>query len=347
MSDNIQNLNGRDCFAFTGARSEIWHRKGNEMKPGATREQWDVAAGHNFEVIKVPALAAFTGAEFSHFEAERQFAETEWFFMARRDNGHVFAPVTKTYQTVQPRDVDDWFDAYIAHDPRFAKDASGALGDGEKIWTTARFCDDLTVAGDKIIPRLLMSTSFDATMATRNEATTTRVVCENTLRAAHMSDKAVIKTSHRTAFDGARVRRELAQIVQSFEQFKAMGDAMAQVTAPRDVVATFFRNLLDIPIDAARKDVSTRKQNMVDDLSRAVAVTMRERNASNDPDLWCLLNGVTRYVDHDRTVRTDGGARDQVAARFDAGTFGSGDAMKGKAMALLLPMLPQRTLQIA
>jgi phage/plasmid-like protein (TIGR03299 family) len=347
MSDNIQNIAGRDCFAFTGARSEIWHRKGQQMAPDATRVEWDHAAGHDFEVVKVPAIAQFTGAEFDHFDAANKFAETEWFFMARRDNGHVFAPVTKTYQPVQPRDVDDWFEEYISHDPRFHKDASGALGDGEKIWTTARFESDFTVAGDKIIPRLLMSTSFDATMATRNEATTTRVVCENTLRAAHMSDKAVIKTSHRTAFDGARVRRELAQIVQSFEAFKAMGDAMAQVSAPRDVVAKFFRDLLDIPMDAARKDISTRKLNMVDDLGRAVATTMRERNASNDPDLWCLLNGVTRYVDHDRTVRTDSGARDVTAARFDAGTFGSGDAMKGKAMGLLLPMLPQRALQTA
>lgn len=346
MTDNIQNINGRDCFAFMGERSEIWHKKGEQMSPDSTREQWDHAAGHDFEVVKVPAIAAFNGEEFSHFDEDACFQETEFFFMARRDNGHVFTPVTKSYQPVQPKQIDDFGDAYVSFDGRFKKDAAGALGDGERIWTTYRFEDDLTVAGDKLISRLLFSTSYDATMATRAEATTTRVVCQNTLRAAHMSDKAVVKITHRTVFSPDKVRRELAQIVASFDQFKAMGDALAQIQVTRDECAAFFRNLLDIPLDMARKDISTRKVNIAHDLESALGVTMRERN-TNDPDLWCLLNGVTRYVDHGRSVRTDGGERDAVAARFDAGTFGSGDALKGKAMGLLLPMLPERVKQFA
>lgn len=339
--DNIEHKNGVDSFAFIGERSEIWHAKGNQMTAASTREEWDVASGHNYRVVKVPAIAAFNSDDFSHFPDDRRFVESEYFFLARQDNGHIFAPVTRTYQPVQPGTIDDWFDAYIAHDDRFRKDAAGTLGDGERLWTTARFDHDLTVAGDRIIPRLLMSTSFDATQATRNEATTTRVVCQNTLRAAHMSAKAVIKTTHRTTFDGARVRRELATIVQSFDEFKRMGDAMAQVKVDQKQANEFIRNLLDIPLDAKRSDVSTRTQNIVADLERSINRTLNERN-TNDPDLWCLLNGVTRYADHDRSVRTDNGARDVTAARFDAATFGAGDALKGKAMGLLLPMLPDR-----
>lgn len=341
MSHNIENKNGVDSFAFIGERNEIWHKLGNQMTADSTREQWDVASGHDYEVVKVPAIAAFNGEEFNHFPDDRRFVESEYFFLARRDNGHIFAPVTKTYQPVQPKTIDDWFDAYIQFDDRFHKDAAGTLGDGERLWTTARFHEDMTVAGDRIIPRLLMSTSFDATQATRNEATTTRVVCQNTLRAAHMSVKALIKTTHRTTFDGARVRRELAQIVKSFDEFKAMGDAMAQVFVTEKETGKFLRDLLDIPMDATRKDISTRTQNIVGDLERSIWTTLRERN-TNDPDLWCLLNGVTRYVDHDRSVRTDGGERSAVAARFDAATFGAGDALKGKALGLLLPMLPDR-----
>lgn len=341
MADNIESRHGVDSFAFIGERSEIWHRKGQQMTADSTREEWDRASGHDYEVVKVPAVAAFNGPEFAHFPDDRRFVESEYYLLARRDNGHIFAPVTKTYQPVQPKDVDDWFDAYIAHDDRFRKDAAGVLGDGERIWTTARFDHDLTVAGDRVIPRLLMSTSYDATQATRNEATTTRVVCQNTLRLAHTSSKAVIKTTHRTAFNGARVRRELAQIVASFDQFKRLGDAMAQVSVSERDTGIFIRNLLDIPLEAQRLDVSTRSQNIVRDLEHSINLTLQERN-TRDVDAWCLLNGVTRYVDHERSVRTDGGKRDWTAARFDAGTFGSGDAMKGKAMALLLPMLPDR-----
>lgn len=354
MADNIQNRNGIDCFAFTGPRKAIWHKKGNSADDaGVATMTWEEAkrwwrenSGHNFEVVKVPAIAAFNGELFDHFDAEDKFRDTEFFFLARRDDGHIFAPVTKTYQPVQPQAIDDFGDEYVGFDDRFVKDAAGALGDGEKIWTTWRFQSDAKVAGDTIEQRLLASTSYDATMASRFEATTTRVVCQNTLRAAWASSEAVIKVTHRSKLNADRVRDQLARIVASFDKFKAMGDAMAARSVTPAETATFIRNLLDIPLDATRKDISTRSQNIVADLERDIRMTLRERN-TNDPDLWCLLNGVTRYVDHDRSVRTDGGARDENAARFDAATWGAGDALKGKAISLLLPMLPERVKQFA
>lgn len=349
MSHNIQHRNGIDCFAFTGDRKAIWHRLGNSadaagvasMSPDEAKAWWRKASGHDFEVVKAPAIAAFNGPEFDHVAPDQRFQESEYFLLTRRDDCHIFAPVTRTYQPVQPSQIDDFGDEFVGFDERFTKDAAGALGDGERIWTTWRFAEDLTVAGDKIVPRLLASTSYDATMASRFEATTTRVVCENTLRAAWSSAKAVLKVTHRSKLNGDVVRQRLATIVSSFDQFKAMGDAMAQRVATPQETATFVRNLLDIPVDAQRKDISTRTQNMVEDLERDIRTTLRERNTT-DPDLWCLLNGVTRYVDHDRSVRTDNGARDVHAARFDAATFGAGDALKGKAINLLVPMLPER-----
>lgn len=352
--DNIQNRNGVDCFAFTGPRKAIWHKKGQsadlanvaQMTPEEAKAWWRKASGHDFEVVKAPAIAAFNGPEFDHMAPDQRFVDTEYFFLARKDDGHIFAPVTKTYQPVQPQAIDDFGDEYVGFDDRFIKDAAGALGDGEKIWTTWRFRDDATVAGDKIEQRLLASTSYDATMASRFEATTTRVVCQNTLRAAWASAEAVIKVTHRSKLNADRVREQLARIVASFDKFKAMGDAMALRTVTEQETAVFIRNLLDIPLDAQRKDISTRSYNIVGDLQRAMRTTLSERN-TRDPDLWCLLNGVTRYVDHDRSVRTDGGARDEHAARFDAATWGAGDALKGKAISLLVPMLPDRVKALA
>lgn len=347
MSDDIYHRNGIDCYAYRGPVTEIWHKKGQSadaagydaMTPEAQKAWRRKNSGHDFIVDKVPLLAAFTGPEYEHLEDK--FPQSEWFALARRDDGHMFAPVTATYQTVQTETIDDLFDWYIAQDERFQWDGAGVLGDGALIWNTARFTDDVTVAGDKIILRLLGSTSYDATMASRVEATTTRVVCRNTLRAAWASDKAVIKVSHRSKFNVERVRKELEQIVASFEEFKRMGDAMATVSLSRQETAEFLRNLLDIPLEAKRDDISTKMQNIVSELETAINATMRER-ATNDPDAWCLLNGVTRYVDHDRSVRTDRGRRDEISARFEAATFGAGDAMKGKAIQLLAPIVKAR-----
>jgi phage/plasmid-like protein (TIGR03299 family) len=335
MAHNIEMVNGVYSFAFTGERSEIWHRLGQELPAGSGREEWINAAGFNYHVEKVPAIASLNGPEFDHIAPEKRFVETDKRFTVRQDNGHVLGIAGEGYQTVQPVDVWDWFEQYITCDDRFHIDAAGVLGSGERLWMTARFNGSLDVAGDRHIPRLLMSTSFDASQATRNEATMTRVVCQNTLRAAHANAKAMIKTRHNTKFDGRQVHKELGQIAQSFVEFKALGDAMAQTEMTKRDVEVFFTSLLGIPADAKTVDISTRTKNIAADLGASYRRTQSERNSQRN-DAWTALQAVTRYVDHDRTVRN---APNETVGRFDSGTFGSGDAMKGKAMSLLFPLI--------
>src|SRR5580698_5453145 len=335
MAHNIEQKDGVYSFAFTGERSEIWHRLGTELDAGAGRDEWLKAAGFNYHVEKVPAIASLNGPDFDHLAPENRFVETDKRFTVRQDNGHVLGIAGEGYQVVQPVDVWDWFEQYITVDDRFHIDAAGVLGSGERLWMTARFNASLDVAGDRHIPRLLMSTSFDASQATRNEATLTRVVCANTLRAAHMNAKALIKTRHNTRFDGRQVHNELGQIAQSFVEFKTMGDAMAQTEMSKRDVETFFMSLLGIPVDAKVSDISTRTKNIAADLGASYRRTQSERGTERN-DVWTALQSVTRYVDHDRTVRN---APNDTVGRFDSGTFGSGDAMKGKALNLLFPLI--------
>ena len=103
----------------------------------------------------------------------------------------------------------------------------------------------------------------------------------------------------------------------------------------RDSVQSFFATLLGVAPDAKASDISTRTKNIATDLAASYRRTQHERNSSRD-DVWTALQSVTRYVDHDRTVRN---APNETVGRFDSGTFGSGDQMKGKAMSLLLPLV--------
>ena len=331
MAHGLEYRNGRFSFAYRGEGG--WHGLGTDASNMSQDEFFD-SAGFGYTVVKIPALGVF-GAE---------LAETEYFFTARTDNRHVFCPVTKQYKPVQPDEVKQWMLGFSEVDSRFVIDAAGVLDHGGRLWATARFENDKLIAGDRHRCYVLMSTSFDSTQATRNEATFVRTVCKNTLRAAHMGNKAVVKTRHSTRFDGAQVARDLADVLQSFEAYKVMGDALAQVNMSRDEVLRFFGAVLDIPEGAKRGDrdtASTRKWNQMDDLISAFGTTMRERNTSQG-DAFTALNAVTRYVDHDRSVRgagEDGSADTLSALRFDSATFGSGDLLKGKALGLLLPMI--------
>ena len=349
MSANIDMSNGQANIAFLGSRNDVWHCMGQEMLPGQSVQEWAKAAGLGFQALKVPAIAALSGSEFDHINAADRFRKVDdRAFIVRQDNGNVLGYVSgetakEGYQIVQPAEVLDWFERYISVDDRFAIDVAGSLDGGRKIWATAKYNGDIDVCGEAHKARVLMSTTFDGSGATKNQATMVRVVCQNTLRMVHADNRAVVNTRHSTRFDAAKVGKELAQLASSFAQFKAIGDAMGNVEFAKDQVSDFFKDMLEIDRNAKKEDISTRKQNQFADLSRAYKTSVQE-GAPKD-SVWAALQAITRYVDHDRSVKS-GGSSEQVA-RFNSAQFGSGDALKGKAMGLLLPLVKDKVLLAA
>lgn len=333
MAHNIDMSNGRANMAFLGSRSDIWHRLGQEMQDGMTIPQWAEAAGLSWTAVKVPAIAALAGPAWDHIEASKRFAEVEGQkHVVRSDNGRPLGYVSDQYQPVQPVEVLEWFQHYIQQDDRFALDVAGSLKQGEIIWATASFRDAVKVVGEDHKARLLMTTTFDGSGATINKATMTRVVCNNTLDAALSDRKATIRTRHNTKFNPERVRAELAAIAAGFKHYEAMAEAMVKVDqAPADI-SNFFKGLLDIPFDAKQDDISGRKLNQFRALSDAYKQTVQEGTPAGTA--WTALNAVTRYVDHDKATR-GGGSQDE--ARVLSANFGSGAAMKARAVELLLP----------
>lgn len=349
MAHNIDMSNGRANIAFLGDRNDIWHRMGTGMVDGMSLDQWATAAGLDWTAVKVQALAALTGPTFDHVAPGERFkVVTDRSFLVRSDTTGVLGYVSGEeeaagYQIVQPRDVLDWFQRYIAVDDRFALDVAGSLDGGKKIWATAKYNGDISVAGESHKARLLMSTTFDGSGSTKNQITMIRAVCENTLRAAHGDKSAMISTRHSTRFDAAKVGKELAQLAQSVATYKAIGDAMARTEFAKDAVSDFFRDCLDIPRDAKRDDISTRKANQFLDLASAYKKSVQE--GAPQGSVWAALQAITRYADHDRSVQN--GDQTVAVARFNAAQFGSGDALKGKAMNLLLPIVKDKVLLAA
>jgi phage/plasmid-like protein (TIGR03299 family) len=344
MAHNIDMTNGRANIAFLGSRNDVWHRLGQEMQAGMTIDQWATAAGLNWDAIKVPAIASLEGARFDHIEASARFRRVEARnFVVRSDTGHPLGYVSDVYQPVQPRDVLDWFDRYIAVDERFQLDVAGSLKAGEIIWATATYRDPLEIAGDRHVARVLMTTTFDGSGATINQGTMTRTVCNNTLNVSLADTRAVVRTRHNTKFDAARVGKELAQIAQGFACYKAVGDALAQNEMAKDEIKDFFKSCLDIPLDAKSEDVSGRKLNQFQAVSDAYRTTLAE--GAPRESAWAALNAITRYVDHDRSSR--GGDAGTDVARFSSAQFGSGAALKGKAMELLTPRIKDKVAVLA
>jgi phage/plasmid-like protein (TIGR03299 family) len=332
MSANVQSM------AFIGNRNDIWHRFGEQMAPGESVDDWRRRAGMDWNAIKVPAIAALEGEAFEHIGMDARFAPVPGFkFLARSDNGHVLGYVSDGYQIVQPSEVLEWFRDYISNDSRFELDVAGVLGAGERVWATAKFNGDLTVAGERHSARVLMVTSFDGSLATRNKMVVTRVVCQNTLAIGLGEKTPNITTRHSTRFVAERVGRELSKLAASTTRFKAIGDAMATVNMEANAMLAFFRATLDIAESENVKDLSTRKQNQL-----AALASAHDRSVSEGAErftAWSALQAVTRYADHERSTR---GGDSENAARFESANFGSGEQLKQKAMGLLMPLIKDK-----
>lgn len=327
MAHNIDTSTGRPAIAFLGSRDNIWHRLGTEKKPGATIKEWTVDAGLDWYVELVDG---FAGRE--------EMLATPFKFNVRSDTRHVLGvnKYNSDEQLVQPSDILGYFEEYISADPRFQLDVAGSLKKGEIIWATAKFNGNMKVGGDDHTARLLMSTAFDGTMSTFNLPSMTRVICNNTFNAAICDghkEKCIVKTSHRSKFNKEKVGKELQKIIQGFENYKEMGNAMAQVELSRSGVNKFFRAVLDIEQDAKDDDISTRKQNQFKSLLDAMETTLKETNGQ--VSAWSAFNAVTRYVDHDRGTRDTGNGADEGERRFLAAQYGAGATMKQKAVELI------------
>jgi len=330
MSHNIDMSNNRANIAFRGSRDDVWHKMGQEMAAGMSVEDWAKAAGLDWTADAQEAFVSING---------EMVRVPDRYFNVRSDTKHVLGAVSDRYQAVQPIDVLRWFERYISVDDRFELDVAGSLKQGEIIWATAKFNGPMTIGGENHVARLLMSTTFDGSSPTVNQATVIRVVCNNTFSAAQFDKRAVVRTRHNTAFNPGKVAKELATIAQSFEVYKLMGDALAQAEMAKEEIAVFFRQMLDIPVEATTADISTRKLNQYTDMARAYQTSVQEGAEPNTP--WAALQAVTRYVDHDRQTR---GAETETEGRFTAAQFGSGAAFKDRAMQILMPRIKDKVL---
>lgn len=323
MSHQIDMTHNRANIAYLGSRNDVWHRLGQEMPEGADLATWIKKAGLDWSVEQQPIYA--------HYDDGTQYECDGWLASVRSDTKKTLGIGSERRKEVQPLALAQWFDEYIKHDPRFKFDVLGSLDGGRVIWGSALFQDDVKVAGDSHKARLYMSTAYDGTMSTINRGTMTRVVCANTMHTC-LADKqkSIVRTRHSTRFDAARVGQELSAIIQGFDAYKAMGDAMATKHLGDDQIVKMFRAMLDIKPEETSKDLSTRKQNQFVDLTRCYQQTCNETDKGT---AWAALNAVTRYVDHNRSTRGAGSNADE--ARFVSAQFGSGAAMKEQAVQYL------------
>lgn len=328
MSHELDDSTGRYAIAYGGKTP--WHKHGKPGKQEWTLDEWIDAAACGYDVIRVPAYAPDANGLLRPVDNA--------FFNMRSDTQAILGTQTHTERRVevQPREIFHFVHDYVTTDPRFFFEVIGAIKGGAQVWATASYNSALTIAGQEHQAYLLARTGFDGSLATHLYMTTVCAVCANTL-AMGWDKRAMVTIRHTTKFDPKAAAATLARMAQAVDQYKVIGDAMAQANMAKQEVGNFFLDLLNIDRNAKPDEISTRKKNQYEDLARCYSASVAE--GCPEGTAWAALQSVTRYVDHERSTR---GGDSESAARFDSSQFGSGALVKERAMGLLLPLIKDR-----
>ncbi len=320
MSHEIMIKNGVAQYAST---KREWHGLGQLMPAGQSIEQWQAAAGMDYEVQRGYVRYATERGQL----AEAMKVVQDKVVLFRSDTKDALGVVSDSYKVVQPREVLEFFRNW-ADAGGMTIESAGVLFGGKRYFATAKLGEGVCVDGysDKVVPYALLSTSADGSLATEARWTTVRVVCNNTLSMAR-EKQAAVRVTHRSEFKPDDVRSVLEDANEEFKAFMEMSRQLAAIKVARplaeDLTVHLFKgNSTDTDkIKESRGFV--RVMELFNGAARGAGLETAQETA------WGWLNAVTEYADHHIRAHSE-------ENRTASALWGQGDALKNKAVGLAL-----------
>ena len=174
-------------------------------------------------------------------------------------------------------------------------------------------------------PYVLLATSYDGSTATTGKFTAVRTVCNNTIVRALGDGNSDVRVLHSERFDADKVRMELGIVADSWERFLLESRALAGQAMSAEAADEFVQALLE-PYHTGRIEISESKAyRRIMGLFKGAAIGSEISGVMGTR--WGMLNAVTELIDHERGRSN--------STRIESAWFGTGSAIKNRAMELL------------
>lgn len=316
-----------DTMAYAGTTP--WHGLGNQLTQKQPIEVWQREAGMDWQILESPVH--FKSDAVGHLGTIHSFPEQKVLF--RSDTKAPLSVVSQRYQTVQPREVLEFY-RDLTEVSGYQLETAGVLKEGRKFWALARTGQSMTLKGnDQVNGYLLLATSCDGTLATTATPTTVRVVCNNTLSIAVNGATQAIKVPHSTRFDPIAVKKQLGIAVADWDEFMYRLRLLADRKVGNAESTGFFMRVLCDSAGGSRAQSGLPNERAL----RTVQALYEGRGRgavleSAQGTAWGLLNAVTEFVDHERRARSS-------EYRLDSAWFGQGGQLKQRALSAALDLV--------
>jgi phage/plasmid-like protein (TIGR03299 family) len=313
MSHEIENM--------FSVNQTPWHKLGKILNAAPSIQEAIIAAGLDWKVNLKPL-----------FTADGVSVESDAQATYRESDGKILGVVGPSYKPLQNSEAFNFFQPFV-DSGAVELETAGSLRDGRRVWVLARVkgMQADVVKGDEVKLYVLLSNSHDGTLAIRTGFTPIRVVCNNTLTAAHSSGASkLIRIRH--AGDVVKNLQRVQEVMDlvkgeftaTMEQYRAL--ASKQVNQAD--LEKFVKIVFSVPGSQANANAGDRSVNKIQPL-------FEQGRGNNLPGvqgtMWALYNATTEYLQYNR------GTDD--AKRLDSTWFGTSQALNKRALDTALDLV--------
>lgn len=250
----------------------------------------------------------------------------------RETDGSILGVVGPRYQPLQNAAALDWFQPFVDSGEAVLHTA-GSLDGGKKVWILAQLNRDpsVIVPGDEVRKFILLSNSHDGTTAVRPGFTPIRVVCANTLAAAHCSTASRLLRVRHTSKISSNLEKVREIMNAANAEFEATADQyryLASKAFNRADVRRYVKILLNVE-NVSDADLPTRTSNIVNQILDTISGP-KQSMIGVSGTWWAAYNGVNEYLNYTRGRNADN--------RMNSLWFGTGAADNRKALDLAISM---------
>ncbi|MXN91117.1 DUF932 domain-containing protein [Flavobacterium sp. Sd200] len=307
MAHNLNFNEHTGKYSFFSVQQKAWHDLGQIVTEYPTSAEAIKHAGLDYEVAKLPNTHVLPSG--------KSVLSKDSFYTFRTDNEEILGgKVGKDYHTVQNKEAFSFFDAIVGGGDGILYETAGALGNGERIFITAKLPGYIRVGkGEDITEKyIFLTTSHDGSGSITAAFTPIRVVCQNTVNAALGNMSNVVRIRH-TA--GAKQRLEDAHKVMGLantmsEQLEGIFNGWANVKVSDKEVKKLIQLALcpnketfDLLKRGAEDELSTLFKNTVENAFSYAMLSDTQQMDTTRGTLYGAYNAVTGYYQNVRNYK--------------------------------------------
>lgn len=283
-----------------------WHGLGVKIDDGKklSVEEALKASGLDREVGLYEMAAKLPNPAFDGENGQPEFfykSVPERYTYDKKD-GTLFGCVGPNYTPLQNVQAFKWFQPWL--DAGLAEfHTAGALFDGAKVWVLAKLTlDNIDIAkNDPVTPYILLSNSHDGTTAVRAGFTPIRVVCWNTLSAAHAAKASkLIRVRHtsQVVTNLETLRDTMNVLRQDFEATAEQYKLLSRKQFNQKDVMNYVKKLVGVAEDKADDDIPTRTANIMGGIFERIFNGKGQDNPAVKNTWWAAYNGYNEYLNY-------------------------------------------------